>query len=398
MRLLSPVGDWVMLRAAVKAGCDEVYLGVKGSNMRASARNFEIQELKKIADFCHENNVKVNLTVNTIIYDNEIKKVEEILKAAKQAEIDAIICWDMAVVQLCRKLNLEFHISTQASVSNSESAEYYADLGASRIIFARECSLEQIKKIKEKLGDKIEIEVFGHGAMCVSVSGRCFMSQNLFGKSANRGECIQPCRREYNVKDIDDGSELVLGKDYVMSPKDLCTIPFLDKLFGVVDVIKLEGRMRSPEYVLTVTKCYREAISAITEGRYTEELKQKLMEDVSAVYNRGFSSGFFLGKPVDEWCKAYGSKATKEKVYVGVVKNYFEKQGVADILIMTNSVSVGDELMVQGNKTGVFVQKVESIHKDNKSISSCQKGDRVGIKLNEKVRPNDKVFVVRVKE
>ncbi|HII71237.1 TPA: U32 family peptidase [Candidatus Woesearchaeota archaeon] len=403
-RLLAPAGDWPSLRAAVEAGADEIYLGLNQLSMRAFAKNFDIEELPEAVDFCHEHNVKVNLTVNTIIYDDELcctagGTVRDILSQAKEANVDAVICWDFAIIDICKELDIPVHISTQASVANSLAAMFYQEQGAERIIFARELSIEQIRTIKNKLPD-IEVEVFCHGAMCVSVSGRCFMSQEIFGKSANRGECIQACRREYTVKeyalkDIDREFELELGNDYVMSPKDLCTLGFLEQLTPVADVIKIEGRMRSPEYVKTVTEAYRSALDAIKDGKYTEDLRRQLIEKVKTVYNRGFSSGFFLGKPVDAWTDAYGSKATTQKIFIGPVKNYFETAGAAEVHVQSDSLTVGDTIMFQGNKTGVFEQKLTSMQVEGRSVDKAVKGQHVGIKTDRKVRQNDKVFVIR---
>ena len=401
-KLLAPAGDWPSLRAAVEAGADEVYFGLKQLSMRAFAKNFDIQELPKVTEFCKEHNVKTNLTINTIIYDEELDTVREIIKAAKDAGVDAIICWDQSIIQICKENDMDIHISTQASVSNTISAKFYRDLGAKRIIFARELNIEQIKTIKRAVPG-IEVETFCHGAMCVSISGRCFMSQELFGKSANRGECIQPCRREYkvseekeyNLKDIDKEFELTLGQDYVMSPKDMCTLPFLEQLTPTIDIIKIEGRMRSPEYVKTTTECYREAIDAIDQNIYTEELKQELIKKIRTVYNRDFSAGFFLGKPINEWTDAYGSKATKKKIFIGFVKNYFDKVGAAEIHVQSESLKVGDTIMFQGNKTGVFQQPLNSIQINGIEVKSAEKGKRVGISVEKKVRVNDKVFILK---
>ncbi|MCX8147630.1 MAG: U32 family peptidase, partial [Candidatus Woesearchaeota archaeon] len=285
--LLSPVFDLVSLRAAISAGADAVYFGLKGLNMRITAKNFELGQLKNIVKICHENNVKAYLTLNTIIYDEDMKKLEAMIKEAKKAKVDAVICWDPAVIMQARKITkgkIPLHISTQASVSNSEAARFYKKLGAKRIILARELNLKQIKDIKNKVN--IEIECFVHGAMCVSMSGRCFMSQFVFGRSANRGDCLQPCRRSYIIKDKEEGFELELGNNYVLSPMDLCTLPFIEKLIEAgIDAFKIEGRARSPEYVKVVTECYRKAIDAYFDKKLTPELKQELMNKLRTVYN-----------------------------------------------------------------------------------------------------------------
>ncbi|MBT7903035.1 U32 family peptidase [Candidatus Woesearchaeota archaeon] len=394
-KLLCPVSNWPMLRAAVESGCDEVYFGTKELNMRVNANNFELSELSKIVSFCHEHDVRANLCVNTIIYDSELKKLDQVLLCAKNALIDAIICWDFSVISKCFELKLPFHVSTQASISNFESVKQFVKLGATRVILARELSFEQIKQIKEKIVESnldVEVECFVHGAMCVSVSGRCFLSQDIFNRSANRGDCLQPCRREYLVKDIDREFELVLGKDYIMSPKDLCAIEFLEKLVGPIDVMKIEGRGRSPEYVKLVTSCYRSALDAISQGKYSGELKEELVGKLKTVYNRGFSTGFYLGKPLNEWTKNYGSESTIKKEFIGFVKNYYKKIQVAEIKILAEELKIGDTIMIQGNKSGVFEQKIKSIQFNGTSVKIGSKGQSVGILLEREARTNDKVF------
>ncbi|MFO8016441.1 MAG: peptidase U32 family protein, partial [Candidatus Woesearchaeota archaeon] len=327
--LLSPASDFTSLRAAIDAGADAVYFGVKGLNMRATAKNFTAAQLDRAVRQCHDNDARAYLTLNNIVYSKELGKVRKIVSEAKKAGIDAIICWDPAVIGEARKAGIPVHISTQASVSNPDSAMFYKRLGAERIIPARELNLNQIKEMRKKA--KIEVECFVHGAMCVSISGRCFMSQHIFGRSANRGDCLQPCRRKYRVKleDVEEGHELELGEDHVMSPRDLCTLPFIEKLISAgIDAFKIEGRARSPEYVKTVTECYRSAIDAYSEGRLTRELKSDLMRKLGTVYNREFSPGFYLGKPVREWASPE-TKATEKKAYIGKVKNYYPKQSVA---------------------------------------------------------------------
>jgi putative protease len=272
--LLAPAGNWQMLTAAVNSGADAVYFGVNKLNMRAKANNFKLDELKDVTDYCHSKNVDAHLTLNTIVYENELDEVDQVVKAAKDANIDLIICWDMAVIQKCMDHEVPFCISTQASISNTASAKMYKRLGAKRIVLARECTLEKIKEIKTD--SKIDIETFIHGAMCVAVSGRCFMSHSVFGKSANRGECIQPCRRDYTVYDSDGDKEFILGEDYVMSPKDLCSIQFIDQLIEAgIDSFKIEGRKRSPEYITKVVSTYRKAIDLYFEGKLSSEIKRR---------------------------------------------------------------------------------------------------------------------------
>ena len=398
--LISPVQDFVSLQAAIHAGADAVYFGLKEFSMRATAKNFNLNELKKVVEICHKHNIKAYLTLNTIVYEDEISKIKNILKRVKRLKIDAIHAWDLSVINEALKLKIPIHLSTQASVSNSEAAKFYKKLGIKRIILARECSLEQIKKMKVK---GFELEVFIHGAMCVSVSGRCFLSQFLFNKSANRGECVQPCRRKYLIKDVEEKHELGLGEDYVMSPKDLCALPFIEKLIETgIDAFKIEGRNRSPEYVKTVTSVYRTAIDFYFKNKKKKDFKEKfkvlkkqLIEELKQVYNRGFSSGFFMGKPINEWAGVYGSKATKRKIYIGKIVHFYKKIKVAEIKIESKGLKIGDKLMVQGPTTGVYEQKLNSIEVEHKKIKSAKKGKMIAVKFDKIVRKNDKVYVIK---
>lgn len=393
VELLSPVQDFVSLQAAIRAGADAVYFGVKELNMRAKANNFEINALDKVVNLCHENKVRAYLVLNTIIYNNEINKVRKILEKAKKAGVDAIIAWDFSVISEANKLGLPVHLSTQASIANFEALKTLKNSFSNieQVVLARELSLEQIAHIIKKLKKEkinVGIETFVHGAMCVSVSGRCFLSQEIFGKSANRGKCLQPCRRKYFVRDVEDDHEFELGEDYVLSPKDLCALPFLDKLIKAgITSFKIEGRNRSPEYVKTVTEVYREAIDN------PQVDKNILMEKLKTVYNRDFSTGFYMGKPLTEWTDADGSKATKRKVYVGVVKKFYKKLSVAEVMVEAHAIKIGDDLMVQGKKTGIFEQKLQSMQVEHKEINSLEKG-LVGIKFEKAARPNDKIFVI----
>jgi len=401
--LLSPVGSWDMLSSAINAGCNAVYLGIKGLNMRDSgAKNFSLSDLKKITSICHLKKVLVYLTVNTIIYENEIKKVEKILIAAKKANIDAIIAWDFSVISLCKKHKLQIYLSTQASVSNFESIKQYHKLGVKRFVLARECTLSQVKEITKKakkLDKNIQIEVFIHGAMCVSVSGRCFLSQFLYGNetSANRGKCIQPCRRNYIIKDPETEKELDVHNNYILSPKDLCTLPFIDKLIeSGVDIFKIEGRGRSPEYVSVVTSCYREAIDAYYNHKLTQTLKEKLVLRLKEVYNKGFSSGFYLGKPINEWAGTYGTLATKKKKYIAKILNIYKKINVAEIKLENGPLKIGDTILIIGKNTGVLEQKVMSIQKDvNHPLKIANKGDIVAIKLDKMIEKQDLIYLFK---
>ena len=409
--LLSPVADFTSLVAAIEAGADAVYFGLKELNMRMAAKNFSLNELKKVVDKCHKNNVKSYLALNTIIYDNETNKLKAILKKAKEAKVDAVICWDFSVINEADKLNIPVHISTQASISNFESLLFLKNKikNLKRAVLARELSLDQIKKIvynikKNKLN--IEIETFIHGAMCVSISGRCFFSHEVFGKSANRGECLQPCRRKYSIKDIEENHEFELGENYIISPKDLCALPFIEKLIDAgISSFKIEGRNRSPEYVKTTTECYREIIDYCSNNKNSMNnkktineyklLKKKLLKKLKTVYNRDFSSGFYLGKPVNEWVDAYGSKATKKKIYLGYIKNFYNEVSVAEVILETDNIKLNDRIMIQGPTTGVFEQNASSMETNHKKVTSAKKGKRVGIKIIRKARINDKVYLIR---
>ncbi|MDD3178700.1 MAG: U32 family peptidase, partial [Candidatus ainarchaeum sp.] len=368
--LLSPVGSWEMFYSSIEAGCDAIYLGIKGINMRERANNFTLIELKKLILIAHKKNIKVYLTLNTIIFETEIKKIENIIKKTKKYGIDAIIAWDLSVISLCNKYKIKVHLSTQASVSNSLALEEYYKKGVKRFVLARELSLEQIKQIikhAKKISKKIEIETFIHGAMCVSISGRCFLSQFLYGNktSANRGKCIQPCRREYLIKDKETGKELDVYNNYILSPKDLSTIKFIDKLiYAGIEVFKIEGRARSPEYVKVVTRCYRKAIDLAINKKLTKKIKDKLEEELKTVYNRGFSDGFYMGYPLNEWNDTYGTKATKRKIFLGKICKIYKKINVAEIKMQDNSFKLNDTLLIIGPKTGVIEEKITSIQKD----------------------------------
>ncbi len=373
-KILAPVRDEISLKAAIDAGADAVYFGIGELNMRISSKGIELDELPRIVELAHKRNVQVFITLNVIVYDYELEKLEKILLKVKEAEADAVICWDLAVIQKCQELNIPFHISTQASISNTMAAKYYENLGAKCLVLARECTLDQIKEIKNNI-KKAKIEVFCHGAMCVSISGRCFLSNFLECKSANRGECFQPCRREYTIHDKESGHELDVSNGFVMSPKDLCTIEILDKIIDTgVDYLKIEGRGRSPEYIKIVTGAYRQALDAIAKNKYTDELKTELLAELRKVYNRGFSTGFLFGRPAEEgWSRTRDSQATEKKVLVGGVVNYFKKTKIADIKVLSGKINLGDTLQIQGKTTGVARVVVKEIkeHENNQVTFPC---------------------------
>ena len=385
VELLAPAGDFPMLVTAVKAGADAVYFGLKEFSMRDNAKNFSIEDLKKIDRICGKR-VKRYLTMNVIIYEEELNKIKKILKKVK-GKIDAVICWDLSVINLCRELKIPFHVSTQASVSNSKSAKFYKDLGAERIVLARELNLEQIKEISKIA----EIECFIHGAMCVAVSGRCFMSQELFGRSANRGMCTQVCRRSYNIED-DEGRRLRINRNTIMSAKDLCTLPFVEKLkeAGIVS-FKIEGRNRDSRYVDTVVRVYRKAL----DKKLTRKEIKKGIEELKKVYNRGFSSGFYLGVPTnDDFSMVENSAATKRKEFVGKVTHYYPRSKVGTIFLSTGELKVGDEISIIGKTTGLQKLIIESIEINKKKVRKAIKGQEIGINL-PRVRKNDEVYVIK---
>jgi len=389
--LLAPAGDFSMLVTAINAGADAVYFGLKEFSLRANAKNFELKDLEKINEICNKNKekkVKKYLTLNSIIYTNEIDKIEEIIKKIK-GKVDAIICWDLSVIQLCKKYKIPFHISTQASVSNVESAKFYKKLGAERIILARELNLKQIKEITEKA--KIKAEIFVHGAMCLAVSGRCLMSQSLFNKSANRGECIHPCRRSYIIKDKQEGYELEVENSHIFSAKDLCALPFIEQLKkSGVTCFKIEGRNRDPRYVDTVVRVYRRAF----DKKLTEKEIESSLEELKKVYNKGFSSGFYLGIPTsNDFSNVEHSSAKEKKQFIGKISHYYPKIGVATIKLVSE-LKVGDKIIVIGKTTGIINSKINRIEINNKSVISGKKGEEIGIKL-PLVRKNEEVYIIK---
>ncbi len=392
--LMAPAGDWTMLRAAIKAGADAVYFGLDKLNMRTKASNFSIDELSEVVSLCKENNVKTYLTLNTIVFEEEISEVEEIIIAAKKNGVDRIICSDLAVADLCYKHNFPFCISTQSSISNSLAADVYKRLGAVRIVLARECSLEEIKKIRTNTD--LEIEAFIHGAMCIAVSGRCFMSHHLFGQSANRGECVQPCRREYEVYDTATDKSILIGEDYVLSPNDLCTIEFIDQLIEAgIDSFKIEGRKRAPEYVSKTVSVYRKAIDLYFEGKLTVAKKQEFLSELETVYNRGFSSGFYFGVPSsNEYAGVNGSKATTRKVYVGKIINYYKEPKVAHILLESGKINVNDQVIIMGETTGVIEIIMKEFYVNDTLSEHATKGDEVTFESSTLLRRNDKVYKI----
>ncbi len=392
--LLAPAGDWRMLTTAVKAGADAVYFGIDKLNMRAMAKNFTLDELPEIVKFCHDHDVDAHLTLNTIVFDNELKELDIILPEAKKAGVDMVICWDMSVIEKAIEYDLPFCVSTQASVSNSGAVKMYRRLGAKRVVLAREVTLEKIKDIKSSTD--MEIEAFVHGAMCVAVSGRCFLSHEVFDKSANRGECLQPCRYEYEITAKQGGKTFILGEDYVMSPEDLCTIEFIDQLIEAgIDSFKIEGRKRAPEYIAKVVSTYRKAIDLYFEGKLRDEVKSEMWNELRKVYNRGFSPGFYFGKPSGEhFTKSPNSQATTKKQYIGKVLNYFGKSKIAHILLEAGDLRTGESIYIIGNSTGVVELKIDKMMKDEVFIEKGEKKDEITFFCEEKLSPRDQVYKI----
>jgi len=404
IEIMSPAGSYESLMAAIQGGADSVYFGVGTLNMRArSSMNFTLDDLAQIAAICHEHKVRSYLTVNTVIYDEETAYMRSIVDAAKANGITAIIASDIAVMEYARRQGVEVHISTQCNISNFQTVKFYAQY-ADVMVLARELSLEQIAAIIRKIeeehitgpsGEKIEIEIFVHGAMCMAVSGKCYLSQDMFNKSANRGECYQPCRREYRIRDYDDEVDLNIDNHFIMSPKDMKTIDFIDKIIGAgVRVLKIEGRGRAPEYVKTVTQCYREAADAILEGTFNQEKVEQWNQRLNQVYNRGYWGGYYLGKTIPEWTNVYGSKSTQRKTYVGKITNYFARIGVAELNMETGELEVGDDYIILGPTTGVVEGTISEIRVDEKPVRQTFKGDICSIPVSQTVRRSDKLYKI----
>ena len=405
---MAPVGSRESLAAAFAAGAGSVYFGVGTLNMRShSANHFTTADLREIAALCREHGVKSYLTVNTIIYDDDMAQMREIVDAACGAGISAIIASDMAVIMYCRQKGMEVHLSTQLNISNAEALKFYARF-ADVAVMARELKLEQVAEIHRQIeeqhicgpsGEPVRIEMFCHGALCMAVSGKCYMSLDNLNHSANRGECLQVCRRSYTVRDRDSGVELDVDNKYIMSPKDLCTIGFIDRMMKAgVRVFKIEGRARGADYVYTTVSCYKEAISAVLDGTFTPERVEEWKKRLQTVFNRGFWDGYYLGQRLGEWSRNYGSSATERKEYVGKGVKYFSKLGVAEILVEAGHIDQGDQLLITGPTTGALYVTADDIRLDDRTVPQAVKGDRISLLVPEKVRASDKVYrIVKVK-
>jgi putative protease len=411
LEIMAPAGNFECLNAAIEGGADSVYFGVGRLNMRShSANNFSPEDLPEIVRICRHYGVKTYMTLNIVLYDGDLASMREALDAAREAGVDAIIASDMAAIMYCREIGLEVHASTQLNVSNLEALRFYSRF-ADVIVLARELDLGQVRKIHEAIveegikgpsGNPVRIEMFAHGALCMAVSGKCYLSLHAYGKSGNRGECYQICRRGYEVTDLETGYKLNIDNKYIMSPKDLCTIEFMDKIIGAgVTVFKIEGRARSAEYVKRTASCYRRAADAVCDGTYTPEYASSLKDELSEVFNRGFWDGYYQGARLGEWSEIYGSHATRRKVYCGKITNWYDRLGVAEILVESAALEVGADYMVIGATTGVFEGSVTEIRVDLKPVQRAGKGDLCSIpvvfrddwKGERKLRRGDRLYL-----
>ncbi|MCD8448886.1 U32 family peptidase [Tenacibaculum dicentrarchi] len=404
IELMAPAGNFESLQAALDNGCDSIYFGVEQLNMRARATvNFTLDDLDEISKRCSEKGVRTYLTLNTIVYDHDLSIVKTLINSAKKANITAVIAMDQAVIAMARTAQMEVHISTQINITNIETVKFYA-MFADTIVLSRELSLRQVKSITEQIekeaikgpaGRLLEVEIFGHGALCMAVSGKCYMSLHSHNSSANRGACKQNCRKKYTVIDQESGFEMELDNEYIMSPKDLCTIDFLDQVADAgIKVLKIEGRGRAPEYVAKVIKCYREAIDDIAKGTYSKEKVISWMQELEKVYNRGFWNGYYLGQKLGEWSKEPGSHATQKKVYLGKGMHYFSKAEIGQFKIEAYDITIGDTILITGPTTGAQEMELKSMFVDDKEAQTATKGDEVTMKLDFKIRASDKLYKI----
>jgi len=400
--IMAPVGSYESLTAAFQAGADSIYFGIENLNMRSkSSNNFTIEDLKSIAATCKERSIQSYLTVNTVLYDNDLDLMRKIVEAAKEAEITAIIAGDVTVMSYARQIGVEVHLSTQLNIANVEALKFYAQF-ADVVVLARELNLDQVAEIHKQIieqnirgpkGNLVRIEMFCHGALCMAVSGKCYLSLHEYNLSANRGACVQICRRGYTVKDKETDVELDIDNQYILSPKDLKTIHFMNKMMDAgVRVFKIEGRARGAEYVNTVVNCYREAIESQLNNTFNEEKIRNWDERLATVFNRGFWDGYYLGQRLGEWTHKYGSSATKRKILIGKGIKYYSNLEVAEFLIESQDLNVGDEYLITGPTTGAIEGIVEEIRLDLKPVQKAVKGDHISIPIKEKIRPSDKLY------
>lgn len=402
IEILSPVGSYESLMAAVQAKTDAIYFGIEKINMRAkSTANFTIDDLQNIVNICKKENIKTYLTLNTVIYENEMDKVKEILIKAKEHSVDAVIASDFAVINFAKEIKMPVHLSTQVNISNIEAVKFFAQL-ADVVVLARELSLEQVKAIADDIekqnirgvsGELMKLEIFVHGALCMAISGKCYLSLHENNHSANKGQCLQTCRKAYTVKEKESNYELDIDNEYIMSPKDLCTIDFIDKIVNSgVKLLKIEGRARSPEYVKTTTECYKEAANSVINGTYNQQKIEIWKKRLESVFNRGFWDGYYLGKKIGEWTNNHGSIATKKKIYIAKGVKYFKNIQVAEFVMQTGELSIGEEILIIGPTTGVIETKIEQIQVELQNVEKVMKGQNFSIKIKEQIRPSDKMY------
>lgn len=404
IELLAPVGSWESLTAAVQAGANSVYFGIDKLNMRSqSTINFTVNDLKEISEFTRLHGVKTYITLNTVMYDNDMMLMKELTDSAKSNNIDAVIASDLSVIRYANSIGVKVHISTQQNISNIEAVKFFANY-ADVMVMARELNLDQVNHIIKIIevenilgpsGNLIKIELFIHGALCMAISGKCYLSLHEYNKSANRGSCLQICRRSYIVTDKETGNELEIDNQYIMSPKDLCTIDFLDQILNSgVTILKIEGRARSAEYVKTVVKTYNEAIDSYLDGTFSKEKIHVWKESLSTVFNRGFWDGYYLGRKLGEWSNSYGSKATKRKIYIGKGLNFFSNLSIAEFIVESDSIKVGDDILITGPTTGVIEMKITEIRVNLEPVDEAVKGDRFSIPVDVQIRRSDKLYKI----
>lgn len=404
INLMAPVGSFESLMAAIQGGADSIYFGIEQLNMRArSSHNFTMDDMLKIGSICKEHDIQTYLTVNTIMYDKDLDFMKTVIQKAKEQKIGAIIASDQSAIQYAHSVDIPVHISTQLSISNIETIKFYSGY-ADVMVLARELDLEQVSAITKTIreenikgpgGGLVAIELFAHGALCMAISGKCYLSLHEQNYSANRGECMQTCRKSYLVTEKESGYELEIDNEYIMSPKDLCTINFINKILDAgVKILKIEGRARPPEYVYTVTKCYDEAVKAYIDGSYGEEKIKNWRQSLSSVFNRGFWDGYYLGQKIGAWSHRYGSRATKRKIYIGKAINYFTKIKVAEFKIETGTLKAGDDILITGPTTGVVYSHIKEIRVDRKPVNKATKGEYFSIAIENQVRRSDKLFKV----
>lgn len=404
VELLAPAGSFDSLQAAINGGADAIYFGVEQLNMRTrSAGTFTLSDIKTISKTCKAANIKSYITLNTVMYEHDMQLLKMILKEVKKQEIDAVIAADFAVLEYCKQMDIPLHISTQANVSNIEAVQFYAAF-ADVVVLARELTLKQVaficnaikrKKIKGPSGELVKIEIFVHGALCMAVSGKCYMSLHTQNASANRGACVQNCRRPYIVKDAESGEELMIDNEYIMSPRDLCTIDILDQLLAAgVDVLKIEGRTKGADYVQTVTRCYRDAVTAVNNNSFSKEKVTRWKNEMGKVYNRGFWEGYYLGRKLGEWTEHPGSAATEKKIYVGRGTKYYAKIGIGEFIIESSGIKAGDTIMITGPKCGMVKEKMEALTVNGSPKSEASKGDLLTLPFATRVTASDKLYKI----